>query len=90
MDFALWHKIHSRVHWLTLVAMCGHTKREEMSGRVALMPGWPRECMWSKMSLQKEEGIKGRKIGVEMSPKRARESVRGMEVMERKGDFFEG
>jgi hypothetical protein len=43
--------------------------------------------MWSKIGLRKEGGRRGRKIFVEMSPRREREGERGTEVMEREGDF---
>jgi len=70
--FALWHERQERDQRLRSRDMCGHTKREEMRRRVALIPGWPREWMWSKTWRRKERGTRGRKVEVEMSPKRER------------------
>jgi len=44
--------------------------------------------MWSKTWRRKERGTRGRKVEVEMSPKRERLRERGMLVMEREGSCW--
>lgn len=44
--------------WISF-CMWGHTKREEMSCCVALMPGWERECNLLKVCLWKDLGTNG-------------------------------
>jgi len=67
------------------LAIACHKKREETRRRVALMPGWPRVWMWSKICLRKEIGMRGRKVGVETSPRREMVGERGMAVMDKEG-----
>ncbi len=61
---------------------------DEMRRCVALIPGWPREWTWSKIGFWKERGTRGRKIGVEMSPRKERSFVMEMDVMEKEDDFW--
>jgi hypothetical protein len=62
--FACWQESHSWDHYLTLEDIWDqdHTKWEEMSQYVALNPGWPRECMRSKISFWNKRGTQGGRL----------------------------
>jgi hypothetical protein len=80
--------IGGTIECMALDDMQDPTKWNEMRRRVALIPGWPREWTWSKIGFWKERGTRGRKIGVEMLPRKERSFVMEMDLMEREDDFW--
>jgi hypothetical protein len=81
--------MHFFVQLLMSLAIPSHKKQAVISQREAQIPRCPRERVWRKIDLRKEREMSGRKVLVEVSPRKGRLGGKvGLRYVE-KGKLFE-